>query len=243
MRVFVPFYKLRDELISQGKKFDMESLKLLRYGELNLADIGNALKAACNYSLVEQEENRRLELVENLSFEEVELDKNKWNLLDDIYMYYAWYKRKAKPINRESTPKWRLLVESMRNLRDDWSRGRDNEHLKKIYELLPDAEAEGIVPIGWCKAVKMNADQFDGNFNDGRIMRDGALHLPKEIASAFGTPQTVSGNIAKMIGAQYVFRQSGYRGSYEELFEDILTPEQKIIYFSKFKEGIDVEEE
>lgn len=237
MRIYILFNKLCKELEAQGKKFDAESLKLLSFGQLQLAGIGNAGKAICDYKLVEQEEDRRLSLVENLTFEQVEADKGKWQLLDDITMLYAWYRKKAKPIPKNTAPKWRLLVEAMHDLRGDWSDGRGSEYLKEIYALLPEVEAERQVPIGWCKAVKMNADQFDGMFNDGRIMRDGALHLPAEIAAKFGMPQTVSGNMAKMVGAQHVFRESGYRGSYEELFEDLLTPEQKVIYCSELEEG------
>lgn len=236
MGIYIQFNELCDELIAQGKRFDVESLKLLTYSQLSFAGIGNAGKAICNYTLVEQEKDRRLSLVENLTFEQVEADKGKWQLLDDMHMYYAWYDKKAKPIPKNAAPKWRLLVESMHNLRADWSGGRSSEYLKEIYALLPYVETEGQVPLGWCKSVKMNADQFDGIFNDGRIMRDGALHLPKEIAAKFVMPQAVSGNMAKMFGAKHMFRESGYRGSYEELFEELLTSEQKIIYCSELKE-------
>jgi len=228
------FNELCNELESQGKKFDIDSLRLLKYGELCLAGCGNAGKAVCKYELIEQEQARRMKLVESLTFEQVEVDKNKWQLLDDIKMYYTWYGMKAKPIKKESVPKWRLLVEAMQSLRGNWSGGRGSDYLIEIYVLLPKVEAEGQVPIGWCKAVKMNADQFDGDFNDGRIMRDGTLHLPKEIAEKFGMPQNVSGNMALLFGAQYTFKDSGYRGSYTELFEELLTPEQKIMYCSEF---------
>jgi hypothetical protein len=127
----------------------------------------------------------------------------------------------------------------MKNLRGNWSGGRSSQHLAWIYALLPEVEAEGAVPLGWCQAVKMNADQFDGEFNDGRIMRDGAMRLPEDVAKAFGLPSgEASGNIAKLMGAKSVRREGGYRGSYEELFEIILTPEQKIIYLSKFIENV-----
>lgn len=238
IKVYESFNKLREELIAQGKPFDLESLKLLSFGQLHLACFGNAGKAICDHKLVEQETNLRLSLVDKLTFGQVEADKGKWQLLDDMVMYHRWYGIKAKPLSRNIAPKWRLLVEAMHNLRGDWSGGRGSEYLQEIYKLLPEVESEGQVPLGWCKAVKMNADQFDGVFNDGRIMRDGALHLPDEISSNFELPQEVSGNMAKMIGAQPVFRESGYCGSYEELFEELLTPEQKVIYCSEFKEEV-----
>lgn len=152
-------------------------------------------------------------------------------------MYCAYYNAKTSPISKKGAPKWKLLVEEMKNLRGSWLGGRSNKHLAWIYALLPEAEAEDKVPIEWCQAVKINADTFDGEFNDGRIMRDGAMRLPEDIAKTFGLPsEEVSGNVAKLMGAKPIIREGGYRGSYEELFENILTPEQKIIYLSEFFE-------
>jgi hypothetical protein len=109
---------------------------------------------------------------------------------------------------------------------------------------LPLAEVEGLVPIEWLKAIKMNADTFDGKFNDGRIMRDGAMRLPEDVAKVFGLSSgEVSGNIAKLMGAKSIRREGEYRGSYEELFEDIIAPEQKIIYLSPFLEEAKYDDE
>lgn len=233
------FYELCDELISQGKRFDEKSLKLLTFIDLNLADIGNAGKAACSFELVKAEQKMRIDAVIDISTKKVEEDKGKWNILDDITMYYAYYQEKANrigPILLYKAPRWRLLTEEMRNLRGNWSGGRSNEHLARIYVLLPEVEAEGVVPLEWCKAVKMNADTFDGEFNDGRIMRDGRMRLPEDVAKEFGLPSSdASGNIAKMLGAEIEKRPGGYRGSYEELFEDILDPSQKIVYLQEIE--------
>jgi len=228
------FYRLRDELIAKGKRFDEDTLKLLSFKDIVLAGIGNAGAAACDYKLIEEEEKRRIASIIGISFEDVEKDKGKWDILDDISMYWAYYKEKSKPIKMSEAPRWRLLVKAMTDLRGDWSDGRDNEHLAWIYALLPEVESEGIAPLEWCKAVMMNADQFDGEFNDGRIMRDGALRLPEDIARHFGFPTTnASGNMAKFFGAKSITREGGYRGSYNELFEDILTLEQKVIFVSE----------
>lgn len=240
LRRYKPFYEIIEELISKGKRFDAESLKLISFKDLNLACVGNARNAACNYKLVEEERKRRIDMINNMSFEEVESDKGRWEVLDDMQMYYAYYYAKASPMKMEDAPKWKLLVEEMKNLRGDWSEGRGSEHLSFIYALLPLVEAEGVVPLGWCKAVKMNADTFDGELNDGRIMRDGAMRLPEDVAEAFGFPSgEASGNIAKLMGAEPVRREGGYRGSYEELFENVLTPEQKVIYMSELSEKLD----
>ena len=40
------------------------------------------------------------------------------------------------------------------------------------------------------------------------------------------------------MGAKPIRREGGYRDSYEELFENILTPEQKLIYLSQFVEKV-----
>jgi hypothetical protein len=234
LRRYNSFYGIREELITKGKRFDAESLKLISFRDLNMACIGNAGEAACSCDLVDIERKRRVDIIVAMSFEEIESDKGKWEILDDMSMYYAYYYSKTSPIRKLGAPKWKLLVEEMKNLRGNWSRGRDNKHLKNIYELLPLVEIEGVVPLGWCQAVKMNADQFDGEFNDGRIMRDGAMRLPEKIAKSFGFPSgDASGNVAKLMGAKPIKREGGYRGSYEELFENILTSEQKIIYLSE----------
>lgn len=234
-----PFNDVVKELIAEGKKFDTESLKLISFRDLNMAGIGNAGKAACSFELIENEVKRRIDIVANMSFEEVENDKGKWEVLDDVSMYYGYYAGKVSPISIRGAPKWKLLVEEMKNLRGSWSGGRSNQHLAWIYALLPEVEIEGIVPLGWCRAVKMNADQFDGDFNDGRIMRDGAMRLPEGMAKALGFPsEDASGNIAKMMGAKPIKREGGYRGSYEELFENILTPEQKVVFLSEFIEKV-----
>lgn len=240
LRRYKPFYDIREDLIAKGKRFDAESLKLISFRDLNMACIGNAGKTACSCDLVEDERKRRVNIIIDMSFEEIENDKGKWEIMDDISMYYAYYSANASPIGKLDAPKWKLLVEEMKKLRGNWSNGRENKHLKNIYELLPLVEAEGIVPLGWCQAVRMNADQFDGEFNDGRIMRDGAMRLPEEMAKAFGFPSgDASGNVAKLMGAKPIRREGGYRGSYEELFENILIPEQKIIYVSEFIEKDD----
>jgi hypothetical protein len=239
IRRYKPFNDVTEELIAKGKRFDNGSLKLISFIDLNLACVGNAGKAACSIGLVEDERKRRVDIVNNMSLEEVESDKGTWEILDDMSMYYAYYYAKASPMHIKDTPKWKFLVEEMKNLRGSWSGGRSNAHLKWIYTLLPEVEAEGIVPLGWCQAVKMNADRFDGELNDGRIMRDGAMRLPEEMAKALGLPSgETSGNVAKLMGARYIRREGGYRGSYEELFEDILTPEQKIIFVSPFIEKV-----
>lgn len=243
LRRYKPFYEVREELIAKGKRFDAESLKLISFRDLNMAGVGNAGKAVCSFELIEKEQKRRIDNIVDISFEEIENDKGKWEILDDGSMYYEYYRAKALPISIKDAPKWKRLVEEMKNLRGSWIGGRGNEHLARIYALLPDVEAEGIVPLGWCQAVKMNADQFDGEFNDGRIMRDGAMRLPEEVAKAFGLPSgEASGNIAKLMGAKPIRRDGGYRGSYEELFEDILTPEQKIIYLSEFIENAECDD-
>jgi len=82
-RRYKPFYEIREELVTKGKRFDAESLKLISFGNLNLACVRNAGKAACNIELVEDERKRRVSIISGMSFEEVESDKGKWKILDD----------------------------------------------------------------------------------------------------------------------------------------------------------------
>lgn len=232
MSKYMQFYDMVKKLEDEGKRFDKDSLKLLRYGDLDLAGIGNAGKACCHdWDAIKAEQEYRVNAIKDFTPDDIEKDKGVWKIIDDMAHYYAYYRSKVVKVDKTYWPRWKVLVEAMKNLRGNWSGGRDSEHLAEIYELIPQVIAEGIVPEGWCVAVKANADQFDGEFNDGRIMRDGALHLPSEVASQFGIPgNAASGNLAKMMGAESIVRASGYRGSYDELFADILTPEQKIMY-------------
>lgn len=232
MTEFINFRELRDTLEAEGRCFDAESLRSLRYGDLMLASIGNARKAMCAWEMTKEEEARRLAAVDDEALERLD------EVAEDSHMLYALYARRAEPIERENAPKWRQLVQAMRDLRGDWSEARNSDSLAAIYNLLPAVEEEGLVPQGWLAAVRANADQFDGHFNDGRIMRDGALHLPEEAVAAMGLPQEMagdaSGNLARMIGARSVLRAGGFLGGYEELFESILTPAQRVIYAAEF---------
>lgn len=239
------FHKVAEELVNRGRRFDSESLKRLRYDDLYLAGIGNAGAAICpDWEIIEAEQKRRLDALKDLTIEEIVNDINKWEKLDDWGMVCALLQEEAEARGKytlANAPKWILLVHYMHNLRGDWSGGRDSEYLAKIYELIPEVEKEGIVPLGWVRAVKHNADEFDGQYCDGRIMRDGQLYLDPEIAKQFGIPSaSVSGNLAKLIGARPV-TQGGYRGSYDELFQAIITPDQMVDYLRKV-EGVDEED-
>lgn len=229
------FYSVKKELENQNQHFDAESLQLLKYGDLILAAVGNAGDAITSMDLVNIEQTRRLEAIKDYSIKQICDDFGVWAIVDDDSMYYAWFNSQTrdKELKIEDAPNWRLLVEAMEDLRGDWSDGRRSFFLKEIYRLIPLAREEGLVPEGWLDAVQNNADTFDGDYNDGRIMRDGQLFLSKAIADQYNLPEGgVSGNIAKMLGAVPV-EQKGYRGSYEELFEKILTPEQKLCYTTR----------
>ncbi len=226
------FHDVMDELISKGRYFDSESLKRLTFGDLMLAGIGNAGEAICmNYEIIEAEEKRRLDAVKDMTPQQVVDDIKKWDRLDDMNMVYAVLRKLADArggFTVGNAPRWCLLNHYMHALRGNWSGGRNSVYLAKIYELIPEVEEEGAVPLGWVRAVKNNADAFDGKWTDGRVMRDGQLYLDPEVAKAFNLPTTAaSGGMAKLIGARAI-KQGGYRGSYEELFEEILNPDQMV---------------
>ncbi len=48
--------------------------------------IGNAGEAVCRSELVVDERKRRIGMIIDASFEEVEGDKGKWEILDDMYL-------------------------------------------------------------------------------------------------------------------------------------------------------------
>ena len=149
--------------------------------------------------------------------------------------YTTFNQEKHQFANIQEAKEWLKLYHAMKGLRGDWSEKRDSPYLKLIYELIPKTKEENLVPKEWADAVKDNADSFDGHFCDGRIMRDGALRTSSIIEKIFEEseiveeiPEMVSGNMAKMFGAKKVLRKGGYRGSYTELFEEILDPEMKL---------------
>lgn len=230
---YVPFSVLRDELEARRRKFDKKTLKLLRYGDLGLTYAGNAGKSACDYKLVEAEIDERLSRFDNTPIAKLP------ECAEDEFMLYALFRRHADQLNLViqwyKAKEWLKLYHSMRGLRGDWRGERKNPFLKLIYELIPKVKEEEIVPSGWADAVKCNADDFDGHFSDGRIMRDGALRASPTIEKIFSQsedvkemPEFVSGNLAKMLGAKPMKRKDGYKGSYEELYEEILPPEMKL---------------
>ena len=238
------FYDVVKDLETKNAHFDADSLKRISYSDLTLAGVGNAGKAICkDWKFIEAERQRRLKSLKDMTADDIENDIGKWNHVEDMSMVYDLLNRMVgdRKFTETDVPRWCLLTHYMKALRGDWSDGRGSFYLQEIYRLIPLVEAEGIVPLGWVRAVKNNADEFDGHMSDGRIMRDGQLYLDPEIAKAFGLEGTkASGNMAKMIGAIPV-KQDGYRGSYEELFKELLTPKQKIEYLTPI-EGMDTDD-
>lgn len=225
----VPFRDLRDELESQGRVFTREEMEKLCYGDLMLSWIGNAGKAAGKRKDADAVEEERIARFKSLSPDELD----KAIFCDDQEKVRAYGKiaeERGILSDEEASPEI-LLYRNMTRLRGNWSDGRRSRYLAEIYRLIDVCKQRGELPIAWLVAVKPNADTFDGHFNDGRIMRDGGYHLPEEMVKAMGLPAEMaggcSGNLAKMLGA-VPNKEGGYRGSYEELWERILTPEQRV---------------
>lgn len=110
-----------------------------------------------------------------------------------------------------------LLLEClMRDIRGNWSdpKGRIREIIKLCGEIVS-------VPKQLLDAIKKNAKTFDGEFNDGRIFRDGQMFLPEGVVEAMGLPEGmkggVSGNMATLMGARPVEKDGGFRGTYAEI--------------------------
>jgi hypothetical protein len=228
------FGKLRDALEKEGKKFTKAAMKRLCYGDLFLAIIGNAGEAAGQSVDQETEEQERLS-----RFAGMDADALAEATFCDDHESYAAFQRLADamgPLPDEAASPEVLLYRNMTRLRGDWSDGRDSDYLKEIYRLVEVCKQRGELPIGWLVAVKLNADTFDGHFNDGRIMRDGGYHLPDEIVKAMGLPAEMargcSGNLAKAAGA-VPNKEGGYSGSYEELLKKALLPEQRVEFMRR----------
>lgn len=226
------FSELRDELEAQERQFGEEELKQLKYSDLDLAGVGNAGRARCeDWELIKAEAKRRLARFDGLNFKELA----KATFEDESEMYAAFG---ILATNRKDELEMTLpvrLYKAMSALRGDWSEGRNNPHLADIYSLLTKCKSANTLPIGFLLAVKRNADTFDGEYNDGRIMRDGQLLLNEGTAKEFNLPKTkgdpsghvsASGNIARMLGAVPQKRGDWY-GSYGELWKKLLSPKEK----------------
>jgi len=223
------FGSLCKRLLAEGRKFTLDEMRKLCYGDLILSTIGNAGKAIGRSKDRDAVEKERLDRFRGLSPDALATA----TFCDDSEAYEA-FQRLANDLgplpDDEASPEI-LLYRNMIRLRGDWSGGRSSRYLTEIYRLIDVCKHRGELPIAWLAAVKLNADTFDGHFNDGRIMRDGGYHLPEETVKALGLPAEMargcSGNIAKTLGA-VPNKEGGYRGSYEELWERILSPEQRI---------------
>lgn len=124
-------------------------------------------------------------------------------------------------MNMNDDEKILLLELLMRDIRGNWYDPRDRILL--ITSLCDEIVS---VPKQLLDAIKKNAETFDGEFNDGRIFRDGQLFLPDEVIDSLGLPDAmkggVSGNMAKLLGA--TSRTSGYRGTYDEVAKFVTIP-------------------
>lgn len=225
------FYDLKNELEKAGKKFTAREMKKLCYADLFVSTIGNAGDQAGRSEDADAEQRLRLERFKGMTADE--LAKAMYCDSHENYAAFQVLSKVAEKLPDENATPEILLYRNMTRLRGSWSGGRSSPFLKEIYRLIEICKQRGELPIAWLAAVKKNADKFDGHFNDGRIMRDGAYYLPEELQKALGMPKEMtegcSGNLAKMMGARPV-SESGYRGSYEELIEEFLTPDMRVQY-------------
>lgn len=108
---------------------------------------------------------------------------------------------KVKIDNMSEKEKQTLLAMTMESLRGYW--GEYNDRLTIIFYLVDSIKE---LPAEYIKAVRHNAFMFDGDFNDGRIFRDGDRK--------FG----LSGNLTYAITGDDRILQDGFFGTYDELW-------------------------
>jgi hypothetical protein len=226
MSAYDDFYTVQKELVDAGRTFGADDLKRLRYGDLFLAGIGNAGKAICRqHGLIEAEQNRRLDALTN----GIPTDEFPQLAFEDDHMLYAAYRRRAPASVRwDEAPIGVRLYWVCACIRGHW--GGAQERIDLVIKLCNEALQRETLPAGWAARCRYLAtDVFDGHFADGRVFRDGSMHLPPEMAEQMGIPadQVVSGNMAKMIGARKDNPEDRWDGSYEQLYAEILTPTEK----------------
>lgn len=95
-----------------------------------------------------------------------------------------------------------LLAMTMESIRGSWN---DPEERLFIINTLCNSIKE--LPIEYLNAVKHNASEFDGEYIDGRIFRDGSRS------------SGLSGNLAYMITGDDRVNQGGFYGTYNELWD------------------------
>lgn len=228
MAEYESFSKVRDELEAAGKTFDAASLRRIRYGDLFLATIGNAGRAICrDDGLMRAEGKRRLDEAFQLAGVTT-VDQVAMVKFEDHHMKYDAFRRFVP-----KSVDWNALDVGVRLylvctcIRGHW--GDAKERVNLVIALCDDALKREALPAGWAARCRYLAtDVFDGNFADGRVFRDGSMVLPPDVAKQLGIPegQVVSGNLMRLAGAR-PDTDAKWDGSYEQLFEKILTPAQK----------------
>lgn len=88
------FYDVRDQLISEGRRFDEAALRTLPYDQLNLCCMGNAGDAACDLFLVRREKKARRERFISMEPEQLakcELFLRTQGMYDDVQASIATF--------------------------------------------------------------------------------------------------------------------------------------------------------
>ena len=109
-----------------------------------------------------------------------------------------------------------LLKALMIDLRGSWR--SPQTRIDAIVQLCENIKT---LPAQFLDAVMANAIEFDGYLIDGRIFRDGQLHLDEDTVDKLGLPEGmkygVSGNLVKSLGAKHKKTPYKYYGTYSEL--------------------------
>lgn len=226
MSEYEEFHVVQRELEAAGRAFGADELKRLRYSDLFLAGIGNAGKAICRqHGLIEAEQNLRLDAL----IKDVPTGEFPDLAFEDDHMVYAAYRRRAPASVRwDEAPIGVRLYWVCSCIRGHW--GDAQERIDLVIDLCNEGLQRETLPAGWAARCRYLAtDVFDGHFADGRVFRNGSMHLPPEVAEQMGIPadQVVSGNMARMFGAKADNPEDRWNGSYEQLYAEILTPTEK----------------
>lgn len=224
----IPFEELRDLLISEGKRFDRDSLRRLSYDALLFASIRNAESAICGVELTNNERKRRLRNCINNPIDKLR------NVSESDFMAYDLFCFKADMdglcVDWQTAPQWlqlyhtmnafyRLPIEMM--FKDKAIiPGKWEDIETTLYPLLQEqvkeVANEGIMPTGWTSAVQQNLNDYIGN-----------RRIPSSIL--------IRGR-AKL-GLESV---EGYEGATEELFHKILSPSMQLQAATRFENSTEL---
>lgn len=155
------FYRLRDELVRDKKKFTRSTLRLIPYDQLVLAAIGNAGAAACPLKLVQEEKQARRERFLDMEMSELaacsnhlKMERMYDDVMQDIRTRNAPYWDELPTLHKA----WAKLVCIYNHLDDPHSRMTDGIIL--LRRAITEGKLSQDLGMSMCSRLKTVSDLY-----------------------------------------------------------------------------------